>query len=121
MDAHLSKTEVIRKVPVLHVAPVALRQVKERVIEFILFLTAFTSVVITTGIVGVLVYESVSFFRHVSLWDFLTDTQCVSSPVKETCLEENFWFQVGPDRWRAAGPPTTHGAALRYHAATMLR
>ena len=47
----------------------------ERVIEFVLFLAALVSVFTTLGIVYVLVSESVSFFRHVSIWDFLTDTQ----------------------------------------------
>jgi phosphate transport system permease protein len=48
---------------------------KERVIETLLFLAAASSVVITLGIVGVLLYESSSFFAHVSIVDFLTDTQ----------------------------------------------
>jgi phosphate transport system permease protein len=48
--------------------------IKERIIEFLLFLAAFSSVAITTGIVGVLVYESSTFFAHVSLIDFFTDT-----------------------------------------------
>lgn len=47
---------------------------KEWVIERLLFLAAFSSVAITGGIVGVLVYESWSFFSHVSMFDFLTDT-----------------------------------------------
>lgn len=47
---------------------------KERLIELLLFLAAFSSVVITAGIVGVLVYESITFFAHVSLIDFFTDT-----------------------------------------------
>lgn len=51
------------------------RNCKERCITAILFLAAFSSVVITVGIVGVLAYESVSFFRHVSIVDFLTDRQ----------------------------------------------
>jgi phosphate transport system permease protein len=46
----------------------------EWVIESILFLSAASSVVITIGIVGILLYESWGFFAHVSLWDFLTDT-----------------------------------------------
>jgi phosphate transport system permease protein len=49
--------------------------VKERVIEGILFLSALFSVFVTLGIVWVLVSESISFFEHVPLWDFLTDTQ----------------------------------------------
>ncbi|HEY6972761.1 MAG TPA: phosphate ABC transporter permease subunit PstC [Nitrospiraceae bacterium] len=48
---------------------------KERGIELLLFLAALTSVAITVGIVGVLVYESLTFFRDVSLFDFLTDRQ----------------------------------------------
>lgn len=47
---------------------------KERLIESLLFLAAFSSVAITLGIVITLVYESSSFFRHVSIVDFLTDT-----------------------------------------------
>jgi phosphate transport system permease protein len=49
--------------------------VKEKAIESLLLLAALTSVAITVGIVGVLVYESIGFFRHVSLLDFLTDSQ----------------------------------------------
>lgn len=75
MDDRSVTSEVFRKVPLLRVAPTAARQVRERAIEFILFLAAFASVAITVGIVGVLVYESTTFFRQVSLWDFLTDTQ----------------------------------------------
>jgi phosphate transport system permease protein len=47
---------------------------KERFIESLLFLAAFSSVAITVGIVGTLVYESSTFFSNVSLVDFLTDT-----------------------------------------------
>ncbi len=52
-----------------------LRNIKERVIELILFLAAFVSVVTTVGIVVILLKESYVFFQTVSLWDFLTDTQ----------------------------------------------
>jgi phosphate transport system permease protein len=48
--------------------------IKEKAIELLLFLAAFSSVAITTGIVGVLVYESSTFFSHVPLSDFFTDT-----------------------------------------------
>ncbi|HVK57018.1 MAG TPA: phosphate ABC transporter permease subunit PstC [Burkholderiales bacterium] len=48
---------------------------KERLIEFILFLTAFSSVITTVGIVVILVTESYKFFQHVPIMDFLTDTQ----------------------------------------------
>ena len=51
------------------------RRIKERLIELILLLAALSSVLITLGIVAVLIYESVEFFRHVGLLNFLTDTQ----------------------------------------------
>ncbi|HYC46456.1 MAG TPA: phosphate ABC transporter permease subunit PstC [Burkholderiales bacterium] len=51
------------------------RRVKERSIEVVLFLPASVSVVTTIGIVVILFSESFSFFREVSLADFLTDTQ----------------------------------------------
>jgi phosphate transport system permease protein len=53
----------------------ASRHVKEKIIESILMLAALVSVFTTLGIVYILVSESVVFFRHVPLWDFLTDTQ----------------------------------------------
>jgi phosphate transport system permease protein len=56
-------------------ARVTLQRVRERIIEFFLFLAALSSVAITVGIVGVLLYESEQFFKHVSIIDFLTDTQ----------------------------------------------
>ncbi len=51
------------------------RHIRERFIEFLLFLAASVSVAVTVGIVVILVTESYQFFQHVSLWDFLTDTQ----------------------------------------------
>ena len=51
------------------------RHVKERVIEFGLFLAALVSVATTVAIVLVLLTESLLFFTKVSFWDFLTDTQ----------------------------------------------
>lgn len=51
------------------------RHLRERLIEFLLFGAAAFSVAVTLGIVYVLVSESVLFFRHVPIWDFLTDTQ----------------------------------------------
>jgi len=52
-----------------------LRHLKERIIEVLLFVAASVSVATTIGIVVILVKESFVFFQHVSLWDFLTDTQ----------------------------------------------
>ncbi|HVE50439.1 MAG TPA: phosphate ABC transporter permease subunit PstC [Casimicrobiaceae bacterium] len=51
------------------------RNLKERAIEALLFGAAFVSVLTTVGIVYILVRESVAFFAHVPIWDFLTDTQ----------------------------------------------
>ena len=51
------------------------RIVREKAIELVLFLAAMVSVFTTAGIVYVLVKESVAFFQHVPLLDFLTDTQ----------------------------------------------
>ncbi|MDC8446020.1 MAG: phosphate ABC transporter permease subunit PstC [Nitrosomonas sp.] len=51
------------------------RNLRERLIESVLFLSAALSVVIMLSIVVMLVKESFVFFQHVSLWDFLTDTQ----------------------------------------------
>src|SRR4051812_38856983 len=52
-----------------------IRFIKEKSIEFILFLAAASSVLITVGIVGILVTESMPFFAEVPLKDFLTDTE----------------------------------------------
>ncbi|MFZ3115959.1 MAG: phosphate ABC transporter permease subunit PstC [Syntrophales bacterium] len=53
----------------------ALRKIKEKIIESILFLSAFLSVVITISIVAILAYESSGFFREISLKEFLTERQ----------------------------------------------
>jgi phosphate transport system permease protein len=50
-------------------------QIKEKAIESLLLFAALTSMAVTVGIVGILVYESTSFFQEVWLWDFLTDRQ----------------------------------------------
>jgi phosphate transport system permease protein len=50
------------------------RHLKERAIELVLMLAALSAVLITAAIVGILLYESYSFFEHVPLVDFLTDT-----------------------------------------------
>jgi phosphate transport system permease protein len=53
----------------------ARRHLPERIIQGILFLAAFSAVAVTVAIVVILVYESLGFFKHVSIVDFLTDTQ----------------------------------------------
>ncbi|MGP1718597.1 MAG: phosphate ABC transporter permease subunit PstC [Methylophilus sp.] len=51
------------------------RNVKERVIELILMMAALVAVATTFAIVGVLLYESLSFFKTVSVVEFFTDTE----------------------------------------------
>ena len=53
----------------------ARRHLPERIIQGILFLAAFSAVAVTIAIMVILVYESLGFFTHVSIFDFLTDTQ----------------------------------------------
>jgi phosphate transport system permease protein len=48
------------------------RKLFERIVESGMFLAAASSVVITVGIVGMLVWESIGFFRQVSIVEFLT-------------------------------------------------
>ena len=56
-------------------ARVNVRKIRERLIEFSMFLCALSSIAITVGIVAILLRESWLFFTNVSLVDFLTDTQ----------------------------------------------
>ena len=51
------------------------RMVREKIIEFLLFLAALSSVATTTGIVVILVGESLPFFAAITLKDILFDTQ----------------------------------------------
>jgi phosphate transport system permease protein len=51
------------------------RNIKERIIEFILMLAALSAVATTLAIVAILLYESLSFFKTVSIVDFFTDKQ----------------------------------------------
>jgi phosphate transport system permease protein len=55
--------------------PQQARHVKERVVQSLLALAAYSAIAITLAVVTILVVESMAFFRHVSVWDFLTDTQ----------------------------------------------
>ena len=48
---------------------------RERLIELVLLSAALVSVFTTVGIVYILVKESVTFFQHVPISQFLTDTQ----------------------------------------------
>ncbi len=51
------------------------RRLKERGIRGILFVCGLVSILTTAGIVIVLVWESIGFFRDVSPWEFLTGTK----------------------------------------------
>jgi len=50
------------------------RNFLEKLIEFGLLLSAIIAVFITTAIVYILVTEAIPFFKHVSIYEFLTDT-----------------------------------------------
>ena len=78
------------------------RNVKERVIEFILMLAALSAVATTIGIVAILLNESLGFFKTVSVVDFFTDTQW-------TPLFEDAHFGIMP---LVAGTLTTSFIAL---------
>ncbi len=79
-----------------------MRHVRERIIESLLFLAAFSSVAITVAIVVILVRESLGFFEHVSIIDFLTDTQW-------TPLFDDAHYGIMP---LVAGTLVTAGVAL---------
>ncbi len=48
---------------------------KERILQALFGGAALVSIFTTLGIIAVLLFETVAFFREVSLWDFLTSTQ----------------------------------------------
>jgi phosphate transport system permease protein len=51
------------------------RRIREKLIETALFLAALSSVLTTVAIVVVLVDESLLFFQHVPLWEFISGTE----------------------------------------------
>jgi phosphate transport system permease protein len=51
------------------------RQLTERVVQVVLLLCGLLSIFTTMGIVAVLIFETIEFFREVSLIQFLTDTE----------------------------------------------
>jgi phosphate transport system permease protein len=78
------------------------RQIQGLIARVILFCAALASVLTTAGIVYVLVSESLGFFAHVSIWDFLTDTQW-------TPMFENAHYGILP---LVSGTLTVAGIAL---------
>jgi phosphate transport system permease protein len=80
------------------------RNIKERLIEFLLLLCALSAVFTTLAIVAILLYESLSFFKTVSIVEFLTDTQW-------TPLFEDAHFGIMP---LLSGTITTSFIALAF-------
>lgn len=74
-QSNYAEIEQVTTIPQELAAHRTKRRVRERLIEGLLFLSAFSSIAITAGIVGILLYESLVFFKDVSVVDFLTDTQ----------------------------------------------
>jgi phosphate transport system permease protein len=50
-------------------------RIREALIHGALLGSSLVSILTTVGIIAVLIFETIAFFREVSLWDFLTDTQ----------------------------------------------
>ena len=78
------------------------RNIKERVIEFILMLAALSATFTTFAIVAILLYESLGFFKTVSLVEFFTGTEW-------TPLFEDAHYGIMP---LVAGTLTTSAVAL---------
>ncbi|MDM7463669.1 MAG: phosphate ABC transporter permease subunit PstC [Tepidimonas taiwanensis] len=78
------------------------RQARERLIEGILFLAASSAVAVTVAIVVILLYEAAGFFQHVSIVEFLTNTQW-------TLMFENPQYGILP---LVTGTLVTAGVAL---------
>ncbi|MEY3883222.1 MAG: hypothetical protein RIS87_164 [Pseudomonadota bacterium] len=78
------------------------RNIKERIIELILMLAALSAVFTTFAIVAILLYESLGFFKVVSLVEFFTSTQW-------TPLFEDAHYGIMP---LVSGTLTTSAVAL---------
>jgi len=103
MDNSRTATADIAMYPQTHrLSEKKLRKAKEKVIEGLLFLCAFSAVATTVAIVAILLYEAASFFEHVSIVEFLTNTEW-------TPLFENPQFGVMP---LVAGTLVVAGVAL---------
>lgn len=50
------------------------RHLKERFVEFLLLSCGLVAVFTTVAITAILIYESLGFFKFVSVWDFITGT-----------------------------------------------
>lgn len=75
MDKQITNTQQTSSVVSARLARNIRRNIKERVIEFILMLAALSAVATTFAIVAILLTESLGFFKTVSIVDFFTDTE----------------------------------------------
>ena len=75
MDKQSANTHEASSVVIARLARNIRRNIKERVIEFILMLAALSAVATTFAIVAILLTESLGFFKTVSIVDFFTDTE----------------------------------------------
>lgn len=64
-----------KPIPPLSKRQLAWQNFQEKAIRYVLMAAAASSIAITLSIVGILFFESLQFFRHISIFDFLTDTQ----------------------------------------------
>jgi phosphate transport system permease protein len=83
-------------------SPKLKREIREKIIEILLFLAAFSSVATTIAILEILIKESVLFFQKVPLIEFFTDT-------KWTPLFHNPHYGILP---LLSGTLVTSGVAL---------
>jgi phosphate transport system permease protein len=74
-DAQVVETDRTFAEPIRRGIKIGQRTLAEGAVESLLFFAGISSIAITVGIVGVLVYESSAFFRHVRVSEFLTETQ----------------------------------------------
>lgn len=65
----------LEPIKVAQFSPKLVRDIREKIIESVLFLAAFSSVATTVAILFILIEESVLFFQKVSILEFLTNTQ----------------------------------------------
>ena len=102
MDKKTANTQQTSAVVSARLARNIRRNIKERMIEFILMLAALSAVATTFAIVAILLNESLGFFKTVSFIDFITDTQW-------TPLFEDAHYGIAP---LVAGTLTTSLIAL---------
>jgi len=50
-------------------------KIREAIVHAALLASSLVSILTTIGIIAVLIFETIAFFREVSIWQFLTDTQ----------------------------------------------